>query len=313
MQRPQPHEAPEQTSMMKPATAAVVEFEKLKAVVASRLDVAAAAVSFRPMSSDRAGGTGGQSLVALTPSGPLHVKLINRQSMRQITLAEEFELLAALAKLAIVPMPLFADDDLGLLVTRFLESYQPPSPERIREASVLESIARVLRQLHRTDFDVGIVSVPVVDIASSYVESAKSADTLRPEDQRRARDLLAIAAEFDSQSDRAVLCHGDLVLDNLLLARSAETDGRGAVHDVKFVDFEYARLAPSVWDLASLSVFGRFDDRADRRLFEAYYEGAEPFSRTDFATVRRLVTLLAHFWALAAEQFEVNASRFRLI
>ena len=67
---------------------------------------------------------------------------------------------------------------------------------------------------------------------------------------------------------------------------------------LRLVDFEYAQLAPPVLDLASVSVMNDFSAGDDDRLLDACHgASSSPFSRQDFAKVRRLVALTAHFWA----------------
>ena len=84
-------------------------------------------------------------------------------------------------------------------------------------------------------------------------------------------------------------CHNDLVAANVLAGAK-----------LRLIDFEYAAQAAPVLDLASLAAMNGYGEAEERLLLAAYESPVgEPFSRTEFAKVRRLVALLAHFWARA--------------
>lgn len=231
------------------------------------------------------GSTGASSLVE-TASGRYVVKTFRSGSDALLGPAGQFRLLEALAKTGIAPRPVAFDDEHSWLVTEFLENAVALSADELSRPETIAAVALCLRRLHSV-----AVAVPRFEPrshAARYVGRIGGPGRLSAPDRERYDELHELASEIVAEP--VVLCHNDLVAENLLRI------GNG----IRLIDFDYAALAPSVIDLASLVTMNEFTDRDTSLLLGAYFgERAAPTLR-EFARVQRLVRLLAHFWALAS-------------
>lgn len=117
-------------------------------------------------------------------------------------------------------------------------------------------------------------------------------ESSHPESAEPARELIALAEEYDERFPPTAICHNDLVAENIL-----------DTGELRLIDFEYAVRAAPVLDLASLAAMTRMTARQRRLLVEAYYpDGSASFSADEFARVVRLSKLIAFFWARSQDE-----------
>ncbi len=102
----------------------------------------------------------------------------------------------------------------------------------------------------------------------------------------RAEDLLA---RLDDADQGYAASHNDLVLGNLLLARSR----------LCIIDWEYSAMASPYWDLATLCNEAQFDRQQSRRLLRAYCAGGEAMKEATLFDYRDLLKLLSDCWMAA--------------
>lgn len=268
-------------------------------------------LSLTPVTGDAA-GTGSRSFVAVTGSGEYHVKQIFPGMPRLLSLTEEYALLDGLAADGICPRPVAIDAGVGLIVSEQLRGYRSLRSFELREGATLARLADLLRRLH--DSSAELAAHRAASIAERYVADAGGVDALDGAERERALEFLALAQMFDEREDPRVVCHGDIVASNVMCGPSrGGADAHDGRNRMLLIDFEYAQSAPAVFDLAGLSVMNEFAPMDDTRLLRQYFAGAEPpFSRDDFAKVRRLVTLLAHFWARGQRDKVPGVDRFGL-
>ena len=101
-----------------------------------------------------------------------------------------------------------------------------------------------------------------------------------PTDQyRRTQELVARIADVLPLTDPAP-CHNDLLPGNIL---AADADPGHAL----LVDWEYAGMGHPCFDLGNLAVNNAFDEAAQDRLLEAYFD--EPPSRARRAALRLMM------------------------
>ncbi|HUF73055.1 MAG TPA: choline/ethanolamine kinase family protein [Gammaproteobacteria bacterium] len=231
------------------------------------------------------GSTGSSYLVA-TGSGRFVAKQFDHGSDALLGPAEQFALLGVLADVGIAPRPIAFDEGARVLVTEFLEGAAPLSSESLRRPGCIEAAARCLLRLHAVDVDVPRFAPAVY--AERYVANAGGPQSLSKRDRERHEELRDLALAFDGHP--ATLCHNDLLAENLLVG----DDG------LKLIDFDYAVTAPPVVDLASLVVMNDFSEGETSALLDAYFGCQVPSLPLEFAKVKRVVRLLAHFWALAS-------------
>lgn len=235
-------------------------------------------------------GTSGRSYRVETDDSQFFVKLFSADSDVLLGPRAQFELLEKLAGSAIAPLPIAFDESAGLLVTEYVDDAMLVDLDELHRPKRLQEIAGLLNVLHRTQADIPRFAPQIY--AAQYIDRIGGRASLSVHDQKRADELLDLAAGLDFQS--ACLCHNDLIAENLLFGLSS-----------KLIDFDYAVIAPPILDLASVVVMNSLSPAAETELLNAYFENSDfPFSAPEFVKVQRLVRLLAHFWSLASRDAE---------
>jgi aminoglycoside phosphotransferase (APT) family kinase protein len=244
-------------------------------------------------------GTSGESYWVDTDRSRYVAKLFSSDSDVLLGPRAQFDLLDRLLPAGIAPRPAAYDQSAGLLVTEYIADAAAVGPDEIRKPKRIRQIAGLLGRLHRTAVD-----APIFDpeaCARRYFARLGGLAGLSPSDRQRAEDLLELAASPDPGSP--CLCHNDLTADNILFGRAP-----------MLIDFDYAGLAPPVFDLASVTVMNDFTLAQERELLNAYDHDAESrFNAAEFAKVQRLIRLLSHFWSLASPDAEAAmVSQYRM-
>ncbi len=152
----------------------------------------------------------------------------------------------------------------------------------LSDADRLDDLTRALRQLH---------GLPAIDLPATRwgpaVEERLAFSDSRDNAALRA-SVGALVDELEQSSltfDQHALCHFDLHLDQVI--------GSGPV---KFVDFEYARRANPMLDLAWLAEYHDLTPDEQLALLASYYGGADPQIRQRMGLALQLVRLLEFFW-----------------
>jgi thiamine kinase-like enzyme len=246
------------------------------------------------------GSTGGTACVVESGGRRFHAKQIHADSARTVPLEMEFELLDALAREGLGPIPVACDAEAGVLVTEYLAGYRACTAQALREPPLLERACDLLLRLH--GLALRLPALRATEIAAGYIDALGGLPALSATEQGLAVELVALAEDWVVRDEPGVPCHGDLVAENFMLGPR-----------LLLVDLEYAVRAPPVLDLASLSVMNEFTAADDRRLLTQYFRQAPaPCSGEEFAKVRRMVALTAHFWALARGPGRGDVERFVL-
>ncbi len=230
-------------------------------------------------------GTTGTTYLVETAAGRFAAKAFAADSLALLSPAEQCEVLETLVELGISPRPAGFDSEARLLVTEYLAEAAAVGPESLRRGERLADVVATLRLLHGVTVSIPRFD-PVADVGR-YVAATGGLVAMSAADRACFDELVELAGSIES--DAICLCHNDLVASNLLFDRG-----------LRLIDFDYAVLGPPVIDLASLAVMNELSDRQAGELLAAYYEGSSPLSVGEFARVRRLVRLTAHFWALAS-------------
>ena len=155
-------------------------------------------------------------------------------------LEAEADLTRAAAADGLAPEVVGTDPATGTLVTRYLADARVWTEATARSPREIARVAALLRKLHALK-----VPLPVLEaehVARHYVAEAHrrrphdtEAHRRKPHDTENAdlaRELTMLAEEYDSRFSPTVVCHNDLVADNIL-----------DTGDLKLIDFEYAVLA----------------------------------------------------------------------
>jgi thiamine kinase-like enzyme len=225
---------------------------------------------------------------------------VDGRDRHRLELRDERKLLETLSTAGLtVPIVQLDSDD--LLVTQYLADAATWTAIDAHEPVNIARLSRRLRELHEIEHD--LPSYSAVNVAEDYCRSAESSHALTPEQRDWVQEFLGLARAYDAASVPTVICHQDLVAENIL------DDGQ-----LWIIDFEYAVCAEPILDLAGVAGMNNFNAEQRDCLLEAYYQGATPpFSLDRFTEVTRLLRLQSYFWALATHDrasLEQAISRF---
>ncbi|HXD64271.1 MAG TPA: choline/ethanolamine kinase family protein [Solirubrobacteraceae bacterium] len=162
------------------------------------------------------------------------------------------------AALGIAPPLVAADEE--CMVTEWLPG-APIDGARLRADP--SSAARALRAFHRSGLQLP-VRFWVPDLLGDYAELVAGRGGTLPDSFTRTRELVARIAEVMPLAE-PVPCHDDLLPGNVL---AADADPGHAL----LVDWEYAGMGHRYFDLGNLAVNNEFDEGAQDRLLEAYFD-----------------------------------------
>jgi thiamine kinase-like enzyme len=144
------------------------------------------------------------------------------------------------------------------LVTRFI-ACRPPTADELSDQ--VHEVAHALRAFHESATLLP-ASFRVPDLLERYARIVLDrGGTLPPVYSRTVAIATRIAAVLDDPP--ACPCHNDLLPGNIILEQAT---GR-----ILLVDWEYAGMGDSRFDLGNLSVNNAFDDLTDDRLLAAYH------------------------------------------
>jgi thiamine kinase-like enzyme len=150
---------------------------------------------------------------------------------------------------------------LGCLVTRFLDA-EPIPTVAMRRPAMLRRTVGAIRAFHEGPALPSKFSPH--GVVEAYREAAEARGVVIP---RAHDDLLRLSRHieeaFAEHPAAAKPCHNDLLNANFLLARDR----------VFIVDYEYAGMGDTFFDLGNFSINHGFDDEADRALLTAYFGG----------------------------------------
>jgi thiamine kinase-like enzyme len=169
----------------------------------------------------------------------------------------------------------------GYLVTRFIEG-EPIPPERLKDADMLERVARAVRSIHEGPPIPGRFDPHRV--VERYAVAAADRGVTIPADYEWAK-ATADRIEASRGPQPAVPCHDDLLNANFIF------DGER----VRIVDWEYAGMGDRFFDLGNLSIKHDFEIGHDETVLRAY---AGEVRRADLAAVRLMRFMGAFFEAM---------------
>ena len=243
-------------------------------------------------------GTTGKTYRFDLPGRRCVAKLFAPEAHVLLSAGEQYRLLEALAVHGISPQPVAYDDDAGVLVTEFIPDASAVTGDRLVEPERIDAVARSLRSLHAAAAD--IRHFDPLAAAERYATKLGGPAALPVRERQLYDELIDAAQRFDCSEPS--VCHNDLVADNILFGDR-----------VILIDFDYAASGPPILDLASFVEMNRLSETNTGRLLDSYGEGTMPYPAREFARVRRLVRLLAHFWSLASATPDARAySQYRI-
>jgi thiamine kinase-like enzyme len=194
---------------------------------------------------------------------------------------------AAAAK-GLAPAVVFADEDAGVLLTRFLAGRTWRAGD-LEEPKNLEALAELLREVH---------SLPrcgqSLDIAAAGSRYAGIIAGHGGDEPFSLRCLQVIRAT--GQGDALTCCHNDVVAANVVESER-----------LRLIDWEFAGDNDPFFDLASLVGFHDVDERRADILLGAYTGGSQPASRERLGDLVRAYDALQWLWFAARQGARAGA------
>ena len=196
---------------------------------------------------------------------------------------------AAAAAAGLAPEVLYFIEPEGYLLTRFV-SGRPISPDEMRQAGTVHEMATILQRIHALPPIPGAFSpFRVVDdyheLAIAHGISNWPGDFAWLLEQMRT-----LESAFGHAAAFPVPCHNDLLNENFL--REAAT-GRVCV-----LDWEYAGMGDSYFDLANLAAQHRFGDEQDETLLSAYFGADTPRRHARFKLMKIMSNFREAMWGM---------------
>lgn len=234
----------------------------------------------------------------VTADGVRYVVKLRQAGLGDVLdLEEEAQLMSRAAAAGLAPGVVGADPDACALVSLYRSGARPWTRPAAREPRNIERAAALLRALHA--LPAALRPLQCAACARAYVAAAGGEGSVTTE-KALAAEFVARAEDYDERFAPTVVCHNDLIADNIL------DDGALAL-----VDFEFAMHAAPIIDLASFATMNGLGAEARRLLVGAYYRARPvPFTAADFDGVVRLLRLMAFFWARAAARESNDPERF---
>ena len=161
----------------------------------------------------------------------------------------------AAAGIGLAPPILYADPASGVMLSRYIAGAVPLSPERLREEDHFRAAVGLLQRLHGS----GLAFTGEMRLYPKLDQYLAMASTPALRELRRAGEVLRPVIEPGWGALRP--CHIDPAPHNFIAAA-----GRHFL-----LDWEYAAMCDPVWDLAGLSIEGRFDPAQDAAMVVAIF------------------------------------------
>lgn len=177
----------------------------------------------------------------------------------------------------------------GEKVTEYIPNAQTMTPETLQDKARMGQMAEIFRTLHTCGRDTG-VPFEVFRMAENYEKIIEENRVPMFSDYREIKEkVMDIKAMVDSEQDiKKVPCHNDALCANWVLG-----DER-----MYLIDWEYAGMNDSMWDLAEVSLEAEYDKTHDMT-FLALYLGKTPGAKElrHFAASKIYVDFLWTLWA----------------
>jgi thiamine kinase-like enzyme len=224
---------------------------------------------------------GGKSFVLRVGGANTELLGIDRRHERAATMTA--------AAAGLTPEVLYFIEPEGYLLSRFIAGRRI-TPDEMRQPANIAEAATILQRIHALPPIPGAFSpFRVVD---DYLRLAEVRGVSGwPEDFAWLLERMrAVSAAFGRDPSFPVPCHNDLVNGNFL--RETGTDR------VVVLDWEYAGMGDSYFDLANLAAQHRFGDKQDALLLEAYFGAITPWRLARFKLMRCMSDFREAMWGM---------------
>ncbi|MBQ8619642.1 MAG: phosphotransferase family protein [Clostridia bacterium] len=248
---------------------------------------------------ERMGGMTNHTYKVLTNKNKTYVVRIPGKGTEAMICREDERVSTILAcNLGIDSSLLYFGED-GSKITEYIEEAVTLDNERMKSTDTICDIAAVLRTLHTCGEDTGIV-FDVFEMADTYSSIIEEHGIAMYSDYPsiKAR-VMQIKDLVDRQSEiQLVPCHNDPLCENWVYGKDR----------LYLIDWEYAGMNDSMWDLADVSVEAGFNDEQDNCLLEKYLEHTpNKCERMRFIANKLYLDYLWTLWGKARVPFDGEA------
>lgn len=158
-------------------------------------------------------------------------------------------------------------------------------------ALCLKQLKNLLDKLHQSASNLNLPDTTIFDELEKYRKLSENVEVIEL-DKEDLQLVDKLVDEFDSLPK--VLCHRDLVKENILVSRDRST--------MLLIDFEYAGLAPSEWEYGNFILLQRWDKAyADELAFEKFVITVADLTQIDRQMLYKgalLASLLWLYWSI---------------
>ena len=186
----------------------------------------------------------------------------------------------------------------GTKVTAYIQNAITMSPDTMKEKNKIQQAANIFKKLHQCKSDTE-VPFHVFEMAKSYENFIHSNNIGLYEDYPQVKEaVIKIKRNIDKVYDtNLVPCHNDPLCENWI-------DGNGRLY---LVDWEYAGMNDSMWDLADLSIEAEYNAEQDLFLLESYLNHNPILEeRLRFEANKLYLDYLWTLWGKARVPFDGN-------
>jgi thiamine kinase-like enzyme len=207
---------------------------------------------------------------------------------------------AAAAKLA--PEVLYFIEPEGYLLTRYIDGH-PITPDEMRQPDTIRELAGILQRIHALPPIPGEFSpFRVVDVYHKRAV-ARGCDAWPPDFAELISRMRTVQAAFALDPAFPTPCHNDLLNENFIREAGA---GRIVV-----LDWEYAGMGDSFFDLANLAAQHRYNDEQDELLVHSYFGALTPRRLARFKLMKPMSDFREAMWGLLQSCISQLAFDFR--
>ena len=245
----------------------------------------------------RMGGLTNRTYHAVFQDGAEYVVRIPGEGTEEMISRRDEEVSTRLAcKLGIDAELLYFGEN-GAKVTAYIPGAVTMSAPAMREPQHIREAADILRRLHRSGEDTGI-PFEVFSMAASYEKIIADKQVPMFSDYAEVKaEVMAAKRQIDAACDIApVPCHNDVLCENWVVSDAGK---------MYLIDWEYAGMNDSIWDVADLSIEAVYDHALDEVLLRAYL-GREPETMDwkHFLANKLYVDYLWTLWAKARVPYD---------
>lgn len=216
------------------------------------------------------------------------------ESALQIDRNSEATILAVVSAAGIGPDVLLCDPARRLLVTRYLgETW---TPEDTRRSENIRRLAVLLSQLHRLPIPAGVRHVDLPATVAGYLDTLATHGVRIGLTEPSLRNRATEAARTLQKNSVPRLCHNDVHHLNIV-----------GDHDLRLIDWEYAGVGETSFDLASICVYHAYSAAQRHQLVSAYAVEPTPAMRDRLELACWLFDYVRELWMAVREATDVTS------